>query len=208
MANGWTPERKAKQSELIQNWKPWQHSTGARTPEGKSVSSRNAYKGGSLSLMKVIAAVLKDYKEGKLIEESITTKRDDFGKEIQAIDQKIEKEIADIRAKQRTASQEVLEAKQEMLVKLQRSRDNRVQEAEAEFKKYTHKLLAGFDGKLRKELMRWAEKNQFDCVSLKETGEVIYVSDKINYTPQLIDILNTEFEKENKIKAAKEATKN
>ena len=63
MANGWTPERKAKQSELIQSWKPWRHSTGARTPEGKSVSSRNAYKGGSLSLMKVIAAVLKDYKE-------------------------------------------------------------------------------------------------------------------------------------------------
>ena len=151
--------------------------------------------------------ILKDSKEGQLIEELITKKRDDFAKEIQAIDQKIEKEIADIRAKQRTASQEVLEAKQEMLVKLQRSRDNRVQEAEAEFKNFANKKLAGFDKKLRKELVRWAEKNQFDCVSLKETGEVIYVSDKINYTPQLIDILDTAFETETKIQAAKEATK-
>ena len=151
--------------------------------------------------------ILKDSKEGKIIEESITTKRDDFGKEIQAIDQKIEKEIADIRAKQRTASQEVLEAKQEILVKLQRSRDNRVQEAEAEFKNFANKKLASFDKKLRKELVRWAEKNQFDCVSLKETGEVIYVSDKINYTAQLIDILDTAFETETKIQAAKEATK-
>ena len=63
MANGWTPERKEKQSELIQNWKRWQHSTGARTPTGKVLSSRNAYKGGSRSLMKVIASALRDYKQ-------------------------------------------------------------------------------------------------------------------------------------------------
>ena len=63
MANGWTPERKARQSELIQNWQPWNKSTGARTPEGKAISSKNAYKGGSQSLMKVIASVLKDYKQ-------------------------------------------------------------------------------------------------------------------------------------------------
>ena len=63
MANGWTPERKAKQSELIQNWQPWNKSTGARTPEGKAISSKNAYKGGSLSLMKVIASALRDYKQ-------------------------------------------------------------------------------------------------------------------------------------------------
>ncbi len=44
MANGWTEERKARQSELIQNWKPWRHSTGARTPEGKAISSKNAVK--------------------------------------------------------------------------------------------------------------------------------------------------------------------
>ena len=31
MANGWTPERKARQAELIRNWKPWERSTGPRT---------------------------------------------------------------------------------------------------------------------------------------------------------------------------------
>ena len=63
MASGWTPERKARQSELIQNWQPWNKSTGARTPEGKAISSKNAYKGGSQSLMKVIASALRDYKQ-------------------------------------------------------------------------------------------------------------------------------------------------
>lgn len=31
---------------MIQQWRPWEKSTGAKTPDGKVVSSRNAYKGG------------------------------------------------------------------------------------------------------------------------------------------------------------------
>lgn len=44
MANGWTPERKAKQSELIRQWKPWDKSTGAKTVEGKAIVAKNAVK--------------------------------------------------------------------------------------------------------------------------------------------------------------------
>lgn len=46
MASSWTPERRARQSALIRTWKPWQQSTGPRTPDGKTSSSKNAYKGG------------------------------------------------------------------------------------------------------------------------------------------------------------------
>jgi hypothetical protein len=45
MANGWTPERRARQAEMIHSWKPWDKATGPRTPEGKAVVSRNAYTG-------------------------------------------------------------------------------------------------------------------------------------------------------------------
>ena len=31
---------------MIHNWQPWQHSTGAKTIEGKATSSQNAFKGG------------------------------------------------------------------------------------------------------------------------------------------------------------------
>lgn len=44
MANGWTPERKAKQSELIHRWRPWEKSTGAKTVEGKAIVAKNAVK--------------------------------------------------------------------------------------------------------------------------------------------------------------------
>ena len=44
--NGWTPERRKRQAEMIRNWKPWEHSTGPKTPEGIEVSKMNAEKHG------------------------------------------------------------------------------------------------------------------------------------------------------------------
>jgi hypothetical protein len=45
MATGWKPERRAAQAVAIRNWKPWEHSTGPRTADGKQRSARNAYRG-------------------------------------------------------------------------------------------------------------------------------------------------------------------
>lgn len=42
----WTQAERQRQAELIRQWQPWKHSTGAKTPEGKAKSSRNAFKGG------------------------------------------------------------------------------------------------------------------------------------------------------------------
>ena len=47
MGNGWTLERRARQSELIRTWRPWEQSTGPRTDEGKARTARNGFKGGS-----------------------------------------------------------------------------------------------------------------------------------------------------------------
>ena len=45
-ANGWTPERRKRQSEAIRQWKPWNQSTGPKSPEGKALVGRNAWAGG------------------------------------------------------------------------------------------------------------------------------------------------------------------
>ncbi len=44
-ASGWTLERRAKQSDAIRRWRPWEQSTGPKSDEGKSVTSQNAEKG-------------------------------------------------------------------------------------------------------------------------------------------------------------------
>lgn len=40
----WTKSARKRQSELIKQWKPWNHSTGPHTEEGKEISSQNARK--------------------------------------------------------------------------------------------------------------------------------------------------------------------
>jgi len=59
MANGWTTERRARQAELIRNWKPWERSTGPRTAEGKALVAQNGYKGGSRPMLRALSRLLR-----------------------------------------------------------------------------------------------------------------------------------------------------
>lgn len=63
----WTQEARQRERERINQTKPWLQSTGARTPEGKRISSQNAYKGGLLTQLKAlniqVNSMLKEQKE-------------------------------------------------------------------------------------------------------------------------------------------------
>ena len=62
----WTAEQRQRQRELIQRWKPWTKSTGAKTPEGKKRSTQNAYKTGkSLEIREMIKQLNKLLREQK-----------------------------------------------------------------------------------------------------------------------------------------------
>ena len=67
MVNGWSLERRAKQAELIKQWKPWAKSTGPRSLEGKDRVSRNAWKGGHRAelreLVKMVNAEVRASRE-------------------------------------------------------------------------------------------------------------------------------------------------
>ena len=61
--NGWTAERRQRQAQLIKQWQPWKHSTGARTTAGKAKVSRNAFKGGFRVLLQDAAKYLREQKQ-------------------------------------------------------------------------------------------------------------------------------------------------
>ena len=62
----WTPEQRQRQRELIQRWKPWEKSTGAKTLEGKAKSSKNAIKDGkSLEVRELIKYLNRLMREQK-----------------------------------------------------------------------------------------------------------------------------------------------
>jgi hypothetical protein len=64
MANGWTPERRARQAALIRSWRPWEKSSGPKTEAGKAVVARNAWKGGARHLLRELGRVLGEQRDG------------------------------------------------------------------------------------------------------------------------------------------------
>lgn len=59
----WTAAQRKEQGKKVRQWQAWKYSTGAKTPEGKAISSMNAYKGGFREQLKELRQVLRQYKE-------------------------------------------------------------------------------------------------------------------------------------------------
>ena len=63
----WTAEQRLRQSEAIRRWRPWERSTGAKTEQGKAISSKNATKTGDSAyvreLIKEMNRILKEQKD-------------------------------------------------------------------------------------------------------------------------------------------------
>lgn len=51
---GWSPERRARQAELIRRSQPWRHSTGPRTEAGKARCAKNALRHGGRSRARIL----------------------------------------------------------------------------------------------------------------------------------------------------------
>lgn len=58
-ANGWTEERRRKQSEAIRRWTPWNKSTGPKSDEGKAKASMSAFKGNKRERMREVQKLTK-----------------------------------------------------------------------------------------------------------------------------------------------------
>ena len=72
MASSWTPERRARQAAAIHAWKPWQHATGPRTPEGRAKACRNAYKGGHWLMLRELSRLVNaEVKAGRDLVDAI-----------------------------------------------------------------------------------------------------------------------------------------
>ena len=64
----WSAEERQRQRELIQRWKPWTKSTGAKTLEGKKRSSQNSFKTGkSVEIREMIRQLNKLLRKQKEI---------------------------------------------------------------------------------------------------------------------------------------------
>ena len=51
-------ERRAKQAELIKQWKPWAKSTGPKSVEGKDRIAKNAWTGGHRARLRELSKMV------------------------------------------------------------------------------------------------------------------------------------------------------
>lgn len=63
MANGWTPERRARQSAVIRQWRPWEKLTGPKSEDGKARSAMGGFKGGTRDMVRELAKMLREQAE-------------------------------------------------------------------------------------------------------------------------------------------------
>ncbi len=61
LMSSWTPERRARQAELIRTWRPWKQSTGPRSSDGKERVSRNAWKGGHRAQLRELTKMVNEH---------------------------------------------------------------------------------------------------------------------------------------------------
>lgn len=140
--------------------------------------------------------VLADSVEGKEIEAKLGNLRNKFEKDIKNLDTELEKEVTELRSRARTVDQEALERDQERILRKKKERDVKAETSQEEFNRTAQRELAKFNGKLQETVTESAKKLNWDIVSLKETGEIIYVSDRANGTDDAIKALDAKTKKE------------
>lgn len=76
MARQWTDEQRARQADLIRSWQPWTRSTGARTPEGKRISSMNVLVGNA-NRAKALTIAKQELQAAKAKVAKLSRRKDD-----------------------------------------------------------------------------------------------------------------------------------
>jgi outer membrane protein len=155
-------------------------------------------------IIKVVSGqeILSQLEEGKNVEKKLMAKRQVFESDIKALEADMEKIINEVKRKGELVQKGVMkqdalnaeqEAAQEKLMKMRREHQNKAKEAEEELKRAFQKELGKLNQKIQAAVMKVAEKNKWDIVSLKETGEVVYASPKVDASSDIVTLMNREF---------------
>lgn len=130
--------------------------------------------------------IFSESQEGKEIEKRLKDKQAQFEKQIKSLDNEIENNLSNLRAKARAVDQEVLEKEQSKIVEMKKSRDAKVESAQEELQRAFNREMTKFQEKIQSTIIDEAKKHNLDIVIIKESGTVAYNSDKVDFTKEII----------------------
>jgi len=62
-----TAEHRKLRAELIRRWKPWEKSTGPKSPAGKAKAAQNANRGATREMLRELRRALRSQEEARQV---------------------------------------------------------------------------------------------------------------------------------------------
>jgi Skp family chaperone for outer membrane proteins len=145
--------------------------------------------------------ILSNSKEGREIEEKLMNIRKALENDIINLQKSIESDVKALQTKSQIMTPETLELEQERIMRKKKEHELKVNQAQEDLNRHLQRELGKFNKKILDEVNIWAKQNDLDLVILAETGEVIYKSNKVDATNEIMQILNKKFEASKKKEA-------
>lgn len=144
--------------------------------------------------------VLSESTKGKSIEANLNKVREKLYKDINNLKQELEKDVNEFRARAKTVKEEVLAAEQEKILRKEKELKLKEETAQEEFGRTVQRELAKFNAELQEVVTELAKEKGWDIVHLKETGEIIYTSARVNGTDDIIKKVDLRHNQERTVK--------
>lgn len=141
--------------------------------------------------------------ESKEIEKKLTAVGQQIESDIKALEMKIQSEVSNLQNKAKLLNAETLEIEQDKILKLGKEYDIKKGQAKEDFQRKVNIELGKFQKKVQDSVNDLAAKNGWDLVIMKESGEIIYASEKADATSEVLQYLNKNFSESKKTATVK-----
>lgn len=150
---------------------------------------------GSSVVVKVVSGrdIISGSEEGKKMEEDLSKKRSKIEDEGKRMEQELKNDVVTLQGKSKLMDSSALETQQDKIIKKEKKFKAELESMQEEFGRNVNRDLNKFNAKINEKVLSIAKNNKWDMVVLKESGEVIYASDKVDATKDIIKALNADF---------------
>lgn len=120
--------------------------------------------------------------------------RNELTASLQKEGQALEKSMNDFKAKSATMSDTARENEQKKLMKADRDYKGKVEDAETAMKLTMQKTMEALGKEIEQAVAQLAKAKNLDAVIDMDTGRVVYASEKVTYTNDLVASLNKNYD--------------
>ncbi len=138
--------------------------------------------------------VMGGCKEGVKARQDLEVKREVLSQDLQKDEQKFTQTMSEYKGKSSMLSDTAREKEEKKLMRMDREYKNKIQESEEELKIDMQKKTENLARNVDQAVIKVAKEENLDAVVDKVTGRVIYVDEKFDFTAQVKNEMNKQYD--------------